>query len=509
MEIKSTDLISLFERSLREISEGSQSKVLRESGTVIQVGDSSCKIIGLQGAVFGELLVFSGGNKGIVLDLREDSLTAFVLYSHIPVSEQEVVERTGDVFKVPVSEALLGRTINATGLPIDGLGDIASRELRPIEVQIPGIIDRIPISRSLETGIMAIDALVPVGRGQRELIVGNRGTGKTAVALDVILHQKGKNVICIYASIGQRQANIARMIRTLQERGALDYTVVVNADAASSALNRYLAPYVATTIGEFFVERGHDVLVVYDDLSNHATAYREISLLMRRPPGREAYPGDVFYLHSRLLERAGRFKTGGSLTALPIVQIQGDDITAYIPTNLISITDGQIFLDTTLFNSGIRPAVNVELSVSRVGGAAQTKAIKSVTKALRLELAQYAELLAFSQFGSELDAISQRRLARGAVVVELLKQPQFATSSFVDQVLKLFLLREDFLDDVPLRDVARCASQFSEYVASVYAKIYSQISSSEELSQSVQLQLRDIAREFKIIFSGRVNNQYS
>ncbi|HAU30174.1 MAG: ATP synthase subunit alpha [candidate division TM6 bacterium GW2011_GWF2_43_17] len=503
MEIKNTDLISLFERSLREIQGQTVEKGLRESGTVIQVGDSSCKIIGLQGAVFGELLTFAGGNKGIVLDLKEDSVTAFVLYSHIPVSEQEIVERTGDVFRVPVSKALLGRTINATGKPIDGLGDFPTDELRPIEVRIPGIVDRTPINKPLETGIMAIDALVPVGRGQRELIVGNRGTGKTAVALDTIIHQKGKNVICVYASIGQRQANIARMIRTLEEQGAMEYTIIVDADAGSSALNRYLAPYVATTVGEFFVAHGHDVLVVYDDLSNHATAYREISLLMRRPPGREAYPGDVFYLHSRLLERAGHFKSGGSLTALPIVQIQGDDITAYIPTNLISITDGQIFLDTKLFNSGVRPAVNVELSVSRVGGAAQTKAIKSVTRALRLELAQYAELLAFSQFGSELDMISQQRLARGAVVVELLKQAQFETSSFVDQALKLFLLREDFLDRIDLREVSRCAREFVSYVAGVYKDVYARIYQTEELQQSLQLQLRDIAREFMMIFSGR------
>lgn len=506
MEINSTDLISLFERSLRDIESQTTEKGLQEAGTVIQVGDSSCKIIGLQDAVFGELLSFAGGNKGIILDLKEDSVTAFVLYSHIPVSEQEIVQRTGDVFRVPVSEELLGRTVNATGKAIDGLGELPQGEQRPIEVKIPGIVDRTPIDESLETGIMAIDALVPIGKGQRELIVGNRGTGKTAVALDTILHQKGKDVVCIYASIGQRQANVARMIRTLDESGSMEYTVIVDADAGSSALNRYLAPYVATTIGEFFVERGRDVLVVYDDLSNHAIAYREISLLMRRPPGREAYPGDVFYLHSRLLERAGKFRAGGSLTALPIVQIQGDDITAYIPTNLISITDGQIFLDTKLFNSGIRPAVNVELSVSRVGGAAQTRAIKSVTKALRLELAQYSELLAFSQFGSELDAISQRRLARGAVVVELLKQQQFMTISFVDQVLKLFLLRENFLDDVALREVARCAQEFVSYVHGVYASVYQQIYETEELPQSLLFQLREIAREFKSIFSGRVQN---
>src|SRR3989339_1560806 len=427
MEIKSTDLVSLFEQSLRALEKEKGNRELQDIGRVVQVGDENCRVHGLSTAVYGELVQFEGGNQGIVLDLKEDHVVVFLLYSHIAVNEQEIVRRTGGVFRAPVGYQLLGRVIDAIGMPIDALGDLACEAKWPIEVDIPGIIDRTPIDQPLETGITVVDALVPIGRGQRELIVGNRSTGKTALALDTILHQKGKNVICVYVSIGQRQANLARIVRLLEENGALEYTVVVSADASTSALNRYLAPYVATTIGEYFREQAKDVLIIYDDLSNHATAYREISLLMRRPPGREAYPGDVFYLHSRLLERAGKLFKGGSLTALPIVQIQGDDITAYIPTNLISITDGQIFLDTKLFNAGVRPAVNVELSVSRVGGAAQTKAIKKMTRALRLELAQYNELLSFSQFGSELDATSQRRLARGAVVVELLKQPQFET----------------------------------------------------------------------------------
>ena len=500
MEIKSTDLVSLFEQSLRALEKEKGSKELQDIGRVVQVGDENCRIHGLSSAVYGELLQFEGGNQGIVLDLKEDHLVAFLLYSHIPVNEQEVVRRTGGVFKAPVGDKLLGRVLNAIGVPIDALGDLNAVDYHPIEVDIPGIIERSPIDEPLETGIAVVDALVPIGRGQRELIVGNRSTGKTALALDAVLHQKGKNVICVYVSIGQRQANLARIVRLLEENGALEYTVIVSADASTSALNRYLAPYVATTIGEYFREQGKDVLIIYDDLSNHATAYREISLLMRRPPGREAYPGDVFYLHSRLLERAGKLLKGGSLTALPIVQVQGDDITAYIPTNLISITDGQIFLDTKLFNAGVRPAVNVELSVSRVGGAAQTKAIKKMTRALRLELAQYNELLAFSQFGSELDAVSQKRLARGGVVVELLKQPQFATLSFVDQALQLFLLRENFLDDVPRAQVRNYALQFMSYIKSVYASLYKSIQETKDITPETLNGLREAAQEFMSVF---------
>ncbi len=499
MEIKSTDLVSLFERSLRELKTGKPEQNLQEIGRVVQVGDENCRVHGLLSAVYGELLQFEGGNQGIVLDLKEDHVIVFLLYSHIPVNEQEIVRRTGGVFKTPVGSQLLGRVIDAVGTPIDALGEVACEDKWPIEVDIYGIIDRTPIDQPLETGITVIDALVPIGRGQRELIVGNRSTGKTAIALDTILHQKGLGVYCIYVSIGQRQANLARIVRLFEENGALEYTVVISADASTSALNRYLAPYVATTIGEYFREQGKDVLIVYDDLSNHAVAYREISLLMRRPPGREAYPGDVFYLHSRLLERAGRLAKGGSITALPIVQIQGDDITAYIPTNLISITDGQIFLDTKLFNAGVLPAVNVELSVSRVGGA-QTKAIKKMTRSLRLELAQYNELLAFSQFGSELDAVSQRRLARGAVVLELLKQPQFETITFVDQSLQLFLLRENFLDTIALKSVRDCVVQFISYVRSVYPDIYKSIKETKDMTPETLNSLREVAREFIGVF---------
>lgn len=496
MEIKSTDLVSLFEKKLKSLPE----EKLDEVGVVVKTGDGICKVHGLNNVVYCELIDFEGGNRGIAFDLNEDSVTVFLLHSHISVAELEIAKRTGDVFSAPVGMGLLGRVIDATGKPLDALGPIKMEAYNPIEIEAPQVIDRSPVNESLETGILAIDGLVPIGRGQRELIIGNRSTGKTAIAVDTILHQKGKNVFCIYVSIGQRQASLARIVRLLEENGALEYTVVVSADSSSAVLNQYLSPYVGCTIGEYFMSKGRDALIVYDDLSNHAISFREMSLLMRRPPGREAYPGDVFYLHSRLLERAGKLLSGGSLTALPIVQVQSDDITAYIPTNLISITDGQLFLDTKLFNAGMRPAVNVELSVSRVGGSAQTKAIKKMTKALKLELAQYHELLDFSQFGTELDEVSQRRLRRGAVAVEILKQPQFVTYSFVDQTLMLFALRENLLNELALEDVRPFVTQFVSYVQSVYKKVYGTIYDTADISSEVHAQLIEIGQEFSKIF---------
>jgi len=496
MKIKNTDLISLFEQAL----EGNPDTNFQETGIVIQVGDNICKISGLTRVSYGEVISFAGGNQGIVLDLAEDYVSAFLIYNNFPVVESEVVKRTGQVFKTKVGTNLLGRVINAACEPLDGLGEIKAAELRPIEAVAPGVIERSPINESLETGTLVIDGLIPIGKGQRELIIGNRNTGKTSLVLDTILHQKDKNVYCIYVSIGQRQASLARMVRLLEENGALEYTIIISADASDLSINQYLAPYIGCTIGEYFRDQGKDALVVYDDLTNHAIAYREMSLLLRRPPGREAYPGDVFYLHSRLLERAGKLLNGGSLTALPVAQIQGDDITAYIPTNLISITDGQIFLDTKLFNQGIRPAVNVELSVSRVGGAAQTKAIKKVTKALRLELAQYHELVEFAQFGTELDELSQKRLARGAIAVELLKQQEHVTYSFVDVTLILFLFKEQLLDSIALNLVNKFATQFASYVKSVYQDIYNDIFHSQELSEENRRQLLEIAREFKKVY---------
>lgn len=496
MKDKSTDLVSLFEESLRDVPQES----LEEIGVVVQVGDGICTVHGLTNAIYGELIEFEGGNKGIIFSLDEDSVAIFLLYAAVSVAELEVARRTGSVFKTPVGSSMLGRVINALGRPLDALGEIKADEHRPIEVYIPQIIERSPVNESLETGIIAVDALVPIGKGQRELIIGNRNTGKTAIVLDTILHQKGKDVICIYVSIGQRQANLARLSRLLEEHGALEYSIIVSADSSEAVLNQYLAPYVGCTIGEYFRDQGKDVLIVYDDLSNHAIAFREMSLLLRRAPGREAYPGDVFYLHSRLLERAGKLTNGGSLTALPIVQIQADDITSYIPTNLISITDGQIFLDTKLFNQGIRPAINVELSVSRVGGAAQTPAIKKMTKALRLELAQYHELLDFAQFGTELDEVSQSKLARGALAVEILKQPQSVGYSFVDQALILFLLRENYLDSIEVKNIQTFIRQFVSFVQSVYKDVYETILKKEDISDDIFDRLHQIATEFNKLF---------
>lgn len=496
MTIKSSDLISLFEKALAHVTP----EKLDEIGIVIQVGDNICKVHGLKRAVFGELVEFEGGNRGIILNLDEDFVSIFLLEVSIPVDELEVVKRSGSVFKMAVGLKLLGRVIDAIGNPLDNLGPLQADTFRPVEMTSPGIIERSPVNEPLETGIMVVDALVPIGKGQRELIIGNRNTGKTSIALDTILHQQGKNVVCIYVSIGQRQAILAKHIRMLQEHGALEYTVVVAADASDAVLKHYLVPYVGCVIGEYFRDQKRDVLIVYDDLSNHAIAYREMSLLLRRAPGREAYPGDVFYLHSRLLERAGKLIDGGSLTALPIAQIQGDDITSYIPTNLISITDGQIFLDSHLFNQGVRPAVNVELSVSRVGGAAQTKAIKKMTRALRLELAQYHELLDFAQFGTELDIVAQKKLARGALAVELLKQPQYVGYSFVEQVLMLFLLEENFLDPLKPQHVSIFATQFVSYVKSVYPEVYETMLLSADVSKEVREKLSTIAKEFSKIF---------
>lgn len=497
MEAKSSDLISLFEKALSKVSQ----EDLVQIGFVVQVGDNFCKVHGLKNAVYGELIDFDGGNKGIIMDLGRDYVSIFLIRAQTPVTELEIARRTGTVFKVPVGKAFLSRVINAIGQPIDNLGDIEYQELRPIEVIIPGIIERTPINQSLETGIIAIDALIPIGKGQRELIIGNRETGKTSIALDTIIHQKNKNVYCIYVSIGQRQANLARIVRTLEKNGALEYSTIISAEAGEATLDRYLAPYVGCTLAEFLRDQNHDVLIIYDDLTNHATAYREMSLLMRRPPGREAYPGDVFYLHSRLLERAGRIKNSGSITALPVVQVQADDITSYIPTNLISITDGQIFLDTKLFNSGIRPGVNVELSVSRVGGAAQTNAIKKMAKQLKLELAQYQELLGFSQFGTELDIVSQKRLSRGATAYELLKQKQYDTYSFVDQSIMLFLLKYDFLDNLKLHEVNSFATQCVSYIKSVYQDLYNKILETQDISNEDIKELKEIAKEFVSLFN--------
>lgn len=496
MNTRDLELVSLLQKEL----EDKPHQQLDQVGIVVQVGDGICKVFGLMDALYAELVIFEGGNKGIILNMTEDFVSVFVLSQTIVVSEGEVVKRTGEALKIPVGSSMLGRVINALGEPIDGLGAIQTSEFRFVEQECPSIVDRTPISQPLQTGILAIDALVPIGKGQRELIVGNRNTGKTSLAIDVILNQKDKDVICIYVSIGQRQGNLARLVNKLEEHGALDYTIIMSADSSEAVLNQYLAPYAGTALAEYFMYKGKDVLIVYDDLTNHAVAYREMSLLMRRAPGREAYPGDVFYLHSRLLERTACLKDGGSITCLPIIQIQEDDITAYIPTNLISITDGQLFLDAQLFKQGIRPAVSVELSVSRVGGAAQTSAVKKMSKSLRLELAQYNELVSFAQFGTELDEISQRHLNRGAVAIEILKQEQFLHYSFVDETIILFMLRQNMLDAIPLKQIASFIIKATSYVKSVYPDIYQDIETSKDVSSTVADRLKVATTEFAQLF---------
>ncbi|HBS48066.1 TPA: F0F1 ATP synthase subunit alpha [Candidatus Dependentiae bacterium] len=499
MRVKDTDLISLFEKSL---SSEPQEK-LEEVGRVIKVGDGISRVYGLTNAVYGELIEFESGSSGIVLDLDEDFVSVVLLDNNIPVYEQEVARRTGNVLRIPVGEKLVGRVLGATGLPLDSIGELEYTEKVSIEKTAPGIVARKPVSRPFETGITFIDALIPIGKGQRELLVGNRNTGKTTIALDMVLNQKGKDVICIYVSIGHKQSSTAKMVDLFERNGAMDYTIVIDADAKETAVNLYLAPYVGCTIGEYLMNKGKDVLIIYDSLTNHAIAYRELSLLLRRPPGREAYPGDIFYLHSRLLERSCQLSDelgGGSLTAIPIIQTQGDDLTAYIPTNLISITDGQIVLDTNLFNMGIRPAISTGLSVSRVGGAAQTKAMRKVCGSLKLELAQYDSIAAFAQFGSELDKTSQHILDRGKRSIELLKQPVHDHYSFVDQTIFLFLLKDNFLDDLSFEDVKKFAILFASYVREVYFEVYEQINKTQDLDQISQSALRKYAQEFKITF---------
>lgn len=496
MNTKDLELVSLLQKELQD----KPHQKLDEIGIVVQVGDGICKVYGLIDAVYGELVTFEGGNKGIILNMTDDFVSIFLLSQSILVSEGEAVKRTGEALKIPVGEAMIGRVISALGDPIDGLGAIEVTQHRYVEHDCPSIVDRTPISQPLQTGILAIDALVPIGKGQRELIVGNRNTGKTALAIDTILNQKDKNVICVYVSIGQRQGNLARLVSKLEEHGALEYTIIMSADSSEAVLNQYLAPYAGTAIAEYFMYQGKDVLIVYDDLTNHAVAYREMSLLMRRAPGREAYPGDVFYLHSRLLERSACLKNGGSITCLPIIQIQEDDITAYIPTNLISITDGQLFLDAQLFKQGIRPAISVELSVSRVGGAAQTLAVKKMSKALRLELAQYHELLTFAQFGTELDEISQKHLNRGAVVIEILKQEQYLHYSFVDEAIILFMLRQNMLDAIPLKEISSFIQKCTSYIKSVYHNIYQEIEATQDLSDEIAIKLKDATAEFAQLF---------
>ena len=469
-------------------------------GTVIQVADGIARIHGLEKAMQGELLEFPGDVYGMVLNLEEDNVGAVLLGDNRSVNEGDTVKTTGRVVEVPVGDALTGRVVNALGQPIEGKGPIAADKYRQIERVASGVISRKPVDTPLQTGIKAIDAMVPIGRGQRELIIGDRQTGKTAIAIDTIINQKGQGVHCIYVAIGQKASTVANIVQTLTEYGAMDYTTVVASTASELAPLQYIAPYSGCAIGEEWMERGEDVLVVYDDLSKHAAAYRTLSLLLKRPPGREAYPGDVFYLHSRLLERAARLSDelgGGSLTALPIIETQAGDVSAYIPTNVISITDGQIYLETEMFNSGFRPAINAGLSVSRVGGAAQIKAIKKIAAPIRVELAQYRELASFAQFGSELDADTKEKLAQGERLKEILKQPQYKPMPVEYQVIIIFAATGKFLLDVPVEKIADFEKELFTFIDTKYPEIPKQIKESKQLGDDTQKALTEAIREFK------------
>ena len=482
------------------LSKGQSKLDAFQVGTVITLSDGICRVSGLSDVMAGEMLEFSGGLRGLVMDLEKDNVGVVMLGNYDNVQEGDEVRRTGKIIEVPVGEALIGRVVDALGRPVDGKGIIHATESRAIESPAPSVLMRRPVSVPMQTGIKAIDALVPIGRGQRELIIGDRQTGKTAIALDTIINQKGKNLICIYVAIGQKESTVASFVNKLREHGAMDYTIVVCANASEPAPMLYIAPYSGTAMGEYFMYNGKDVLIIYDDLSKQAVAYREISLLLHRPPGREAYPGDVFYLHSRLLERAARLSEeagGGSMTALPIIETQAGDISAYIPTNVISITDGQIFLETDLFNSGVRPAINVGLSVSRVGGSAQLGAMKQVAGRLRMDLAQYRELAAFSQFGSDLDKATRDTLHRGDRMTELLKQGQFAPMEAADQVVSIFAASEGYADDVELADIARFERELLDYVHSSYPEIKDQIMTGKKLSAEQLEKLRSVIAEFK------------
>ena len=470
-----------------------------QTGRVISVSDGICRVSGVSDAMAGELLELDGGMRGMVMDLEKDNVGVVLLGSYDSLQEGAPVRRTGRILSVPVGEELIGRVVDSLGRPIDGAVEIRCEETRPIESPAPGVIARKSVSVPMQTGIKAIDALIPIGRGQRELIIGDRQTGKTAIALDTILNQKGKDMICIYVAIGQKESTVAGFVEKLRQGGALDYTIVVSASASESAPMLYIAPYAGAAMGEYFMYQGKDVLIIYDDLSKQAVAYREISLLLHRPPGREAYPGDVFYLHSRLLERAARLSEeagGGSMTALPIIETQAGDISAYIPTNVISITDGQIFLETDLFNAGVRPAVNVGLSVSRVGGSAQLGAMKQVAGRLRMDLAQYRELAAFAQFGSDLDKATQATLHRGDRMTELLKQPQYAPMEASDQVVAIYAVSEGFADGLELKDVARFEKGLLPFVHQSWPELEDIILSARKLTKEELQRLREIIGEF-------------
>ena len=482
----------------QQIADYDKSVSVSNVGTVLQIGDGIARVYGLEQAMAGELVQFEDGTEGIALNLEEDNVGVVLMGEGRGIQEGSTVKATGKIAAVPVGDAMLGRVINALGQPIDGKGEIATTETRLIESMAPGIIQRKSVHEPMQTGITAIDAMIPIGRGQRELIIGDRQTGKTAIAIDTIINQKGEDVVCVYVAVGQKAASVANVVEVLRERGALDYTVVVAASASEAAALQYLAPYTGAAIAESFMYKGKATLVVYDDLTKQAQAYRQMSLLLRRPPGREAYPGDVYYCHSRLLERAAKLSDAmgkGSMTALPIIETQAGDVSAYIPTNVISITDGQVFLSSDLFNSGLRPAINVGISVSRVGGAAQTKAIKKIAGTLKLELAQFDELAAFSQFASDLDAATQAQLARGKRLRELLKQPQFSPLNLAEQVAVVYAGVKGLIDDVPVDQVVVFARELREYLKSNKPDFITKVMTEKQLGEEAEAMLKEAIKE--------------
>ena len=497
MELRPEEISNIIKEQITHYQ--SQIK-LTDVGTVVTVGDGIAHVHGLENCMSGELLEFPGGVYGMAQNLEEDLVGAVILGSDQNIREGDTVKRTKRIVEVPVGEAMLGRVVDALGKPIDGKGPIHTTEARPIESPAPCIIERAPVNVPLQTGIKAIDSMIPIGRGQRELIIGDRQTGKTAICLDTIINQKGTGVICIYVAIGQKRSTVAQVAETLAQNGAMDYTCIVAATASESAPLQYIAPYAGCSIGEFFMHKGKDVLVIYDDLSKHAVAYRALSLLLHRPPGREAYPGDVFYLHSRLLERAANIQDGGSLTALPIIETQAGDVSAYIPTNVISITDGQIFLETELFNSGIRPAVNPGISVSRVGGNAQIKAMKKVAGTLKLAYSQYRELQAFSQFGSDLDADTKKRLNQGERIVEVLKQPQNSPIPVEKQVIIIYAVISGALLDIPADQIGEFEKELFAFVDGVYGDIPETIRATRQMDDDIKEKLTKAIEEFKAKF---------
>ncbi len=498
-------------RILREEIKNYESAVnVAEVGSVISVGDGIARIHGLENCMAGELLEFPHNVSGLALNLEEDQVGAVLMGEADEIREGDTVKRTGRIMSVPVGDAMVGRVVNALGEPIDGKGPIETEQYNPVERLAPGVVERQSVREPLQTGLKAIDSMIPIGRGQRELIIGDRQTGKTAVALDTIINQKGGDVICIYVAVGQKRSTVAQVVKTLEDFGAMDYSIVVNASASDPAPMQFLAPYAGCSMGEYFRDKGQHALLIYDDLSKHAAAYREISLLLRRPPGREAYPGDVFYLHSRLLERAAKLSDangGGSLTALPVIETQAGDVSAYIPTNVISITDGQIYLEADLFHSNVRPAINVGLSVSRVGGSAQVKAMRQVAGSLRLDLAQYRELAAFAQFGSDLDRASQAQLNRGRRLTEILKQKQYVPLPVEKQVLIIFAGTAGFLDDMAVDDLGDFESELYRFVENVYPDALSEIREKKILSDELRGRLSDILKEFKERFAADLKSE--